>query len=312
MINFMKKTLVSLKNETSKAKAKAKATQPQITPEKFESAIEHTSHLRHQNNEWTTEIHVTEVFGAFKPYSSGDYTTKADLTLDTINKIPECFERLLNNLGNKSPDIKKTSEIVLSSEQGTLAENLKRELDRHGSDKANSHDYHLVYSQIIGTPEKVENIFEIGLGTNNEDVVSNMGAQGRPGASLRALKAYCKNASIYGADIDTRILFEEERIKTFYIDQKSPASFEKILPLIPSQKFDLVIDDGLHSPDANINSLIFGLQLIKELGWVVVEDINPTALNIWKCVGAALHSTHNCCIYQASGGLLFAAQKKPT
>ena len=55
------------------------------------------------------------------------------------------------------------------------------------------------------------NIFEVGLGTNNVDVPSNMGKDGKPGASLRAWRDYFPNA-----DIDTRILFKEDKIQTFY------------------------------------------------------------------------------------------------
>ena len=60
----------------------------------------------------------------------------------------------------------------------------------------------------------VTNIFEIGLGSINTKIVSNMGKFGKPGASLRAFRDFCPNAIIYGADIDQSILFKEERIKT--------------------------------------------------------------------------------------------------
>ena len=70
------------------------------------------------------------------------------------------------------------------------------------------------------------NILEIGLGTNNVDVVSNMGRDGIPGASLRAFRDYLINSKIYGADIDKSILFSEERIETYFVDQTNDTSFE--------------------------------------------------------------------------------------
>jgi hypothetical protein len=121
-------------------------------------------------------------------------------------------------------------EGFLSFEVGHENEEaLKALFDHHGSDKANSHNYHILYSSILGDGEKIENIFEIGLGTNNSDVVSNMGSGGKPGASLRAFRDYCPNANIYGADIDSRILFSEERIRTFYLDQTRLDSFQNLL-----------------------------------------------------------------------------------
>ena len=40
-----------------------------------------------------------------------------------------------------------------------------------------------------------------------------MGIKGKPGASVRAFRDYFDKAIIYGADIDSKILFFEKRIK---------------------------------------------------------------------------------------------------
>jgi hypothetical protein len=71
-------------------------------------------------------------------------------------------------------------------------------------------------------------LLEIGLGTNNTDVVSNMGSEGVPDASLRAFRDYLPNARIYGAGIDKRILFEESRIKTYFADQTDLAAAARL------------------------------------------------------------------------------------
>jgi len=127
----------------------------------------------------------------------------------------------------------------------------------HGSDKATIHDYYLIYASIINDIQNPNiKIFEIGLGTNNTDVVSTMGTNGKPGASLRAFRDYIDDSYIYGADFDHRILFEEKRIKTFFVDQTNPKTFSDLSKKI-NLEFDLMIDDGLHSPNANLNSLAF-------------------------------------------------------
>ena len=94
--------------------------------------------------------------------------------------------------------------------------------NKYGSDKANYHNYHYLYAWILKNPSEIKSLFEIGLGTKNSNVVSNMGKNGKPGASLKAFKEFLPNASIIGADVDSKILLEEERIKTFFVDQTNP------------------------------------------------------------------------------------------
>jgi hypothetical protein len=135
-----------------------------------------------------------------------------------------------------------------------------------------------------------------------------MGSNGRPGASLRAFRDYCPNAFIYGADIDKRILFEDERIKTFFIDQTKRSTFEDLLTKLPDN-FDLMIDDGLHSPDANIASLEFGLKLVKVGGWVVIEDIASSAISFWHVVSNLLQDNYESHIISADGAIIFAVKR---
>jgi hypothetical protein len=73
--------------------------------------------------------------------------------------------------------------------------------------------------------------------------------------------------------------------------------------------FDLVIDDGLHSPNANIATLDFGLQIIKKNGWVIVEDINVESLSIWKVVYYLISKNFKPFIIQTKSAYLFAAKR---
>ena len=146
---------------------------------------------------------------------------------------------------------------------------------KHGSDKASAHDYYRVYGSILGR-RRLEplNILEIGLGTNNIDIPSNMGPSGRPGASLRAFRDWAPNAQIYGADVDRRILFSEDRIQTEWVDQTDPDSLAALRAKFANRTFDLIIDDGLHLPHANMNTITYLLPLMSERGTFVVEDIS--------------------------------------
>jgi hypothetical protein len=144
--------------------------------------------------------------------------------------------------------------------------------EKNGSDKKINHLCALYYE--ICLQYNIHNLLEIGLGTNNIRIRSNMGLNGKPGASLKAFDQYLKHSKIFGADIDKEILFQTEKIKTFYVDQLDILSIINLKEKIP--KLDLIIDDGLHQPDANLNVILELLDHLNENGIMVIEDIEDT------------------------------------
>lgn len=162
--------------------------------------------------------------------------------------------------------------------------------DKFGSDKGEltpgphpyphkSHTYADVIERIFGhCRHGVSRVFECGLGTNNVRLASNMGATGQPGASLRVWKSYFPNAEIYGADIDREILFEEERIKTFYCDQTNPVSVSALWEEIKVDDFDLIIDDGLHSYSAGKTLFEGSYSKLSKTGLYIIEDVKQEYL----------------------------------
>lgn len=262
----------------------------------------------------STRVQILQAFPAYAPNSSGGYRDRSDLTISTIQKIFPAIESLINTVATSSQDkpLSLDDPKTFAEDLGCCdaALHLGGIFDHYGSDKAKTHDYHFIYSSILGRPDAVRRILEIGLGSNNEDVVSSMGANGRPGASLRAFRDYCGNAHVFGADIDSRILFQEDRISTYQVDQVSVASLNRLSQQLPKD-FDLIIDDGLHSPDANINTLAFAIPLIRKGGWIVIEDIAKEAIPIWQSIASILNPrdfrTH---LFNAYGGIVFAVQKQ--
>ena len=121
--------------------------------------------------------------------------------------------------------------------------------------------------------DNIKLIFECGLGTNNPNLASNMTDTGMPGASLRVWRDYFKNAKIYGGDIDKEILFEEDRIKTFYVDQLNTNSIINMWKNINLDNFDIIIEDGLHTPEANLNFFFNSFDRLKKNGIYVIEDV---------------------------------------
>lgn len=152
----------------------------------------------------------------------------------------------------------------------------------YGSDKGNHHNYSTFYDYIFSSiRDKKLNIFEVGLGTNNINIPSNMGLNGKPGASLRGWKEYFKNSMIYGADVDKGCLFEEDRIKTYYTDQTNKEVIAECWgqPELSGIKFDILIDDGLHEYNANRNFFENSVNKLKKGGIYILEDISEEYLD---------------------------------
>ena len=159
--------------------------------------------------------------------------------------------------------------------------------EKYGSDKGfvnfdinkkyyhwHPHTYANYYHSIFNlSRENIKHVFECGLGTNNPNFKSNMTENGIPGASLRVWRDYFFNAKIYGGDIDKEILFEEERIKTFFLDQLNTNSIRSMWGNIEVEEFDIIIDDGLHEPEANYNFFINSFHKLKKNGIFVIEDV---------------------------------------
>lgn len=239
------------------------------------------------------------------PYSAGSPEQFASLALRGAGRIFPLLVDFLKLLGRS---VLSPIPIEAACREDEAAHRLKALFDAHGSDKASGHNYHLLYGAILRPPEAVTAVLEVGLGTNHTDVVSHMGEGGRPGASLRAFRDYCPNAALFGADIDRRILFEEERIRTFFVDQTEPDTFAALAAEVPDG-FDLVIDDGLHAPAANLATLSFGLRKVRPGGFVVVEDIPDAALPFWQVLAALLPPHLRASLLRARGGCLFVVQR---
>src|SRR5579871_4468939 len=145
----------------------------------------------------------------------------------------------------------------LSSQEYLKKTKLCDIMTNYGSDKGGKHHnyttlYYKLFQPLVGTKL---NIFELGLGTNNTDIESNMGVNGKPGASLYGWREFFgNNANVYGADIDRRILFTDKQIKTYYCDQTDTNSINQMFGEIDKEEkkekdklmFDIIIEDGLH------------------------------------------------------------------
>ena len=142
---------------------------------------------------------------------------------------------------------------------------LKELIGKYRSDK-NTSNYTPIYEkEFEPIKETSTSVLEIALGTIIPGVHSSMHhwktsrvIDGEafndymPGASLRAWKEYFTNAQIYGGDVQEDTQFEEERIKTFLFNSTNLEECDKYLEDL---KFDIIIDDGSHNPQDQINTM---------------------------------------------------------
>ena len=157
-----------------------------------------------------------------------------------------------------------------------------RAMAKWGSDKA-SHHYTPLYSALFRERrDQPLRVFELGLGSNNLSVLSNMGVFGAPGASLRGWRQFFPRALVYGADVDRGILFEEDRIKTFYCDQLDRSSIHELWSRPDLRDgMDVIIEDGLHTFEANLSFLEESLEHLRPNGVYITEDISWDSLEGW-------------------------------
>ena len=157
-------------------------------------------------------------------------------------------------------------------------------MGRYGSDKGSIniesswHNYTTFYYSIFkNLREKQLRIFELGLGTNNVNIPSNMGIRGKPGASLFGWSEFFHNSDIFGADIDSNILFNTDKIKTFYCDQTNPKIIKNMWsePALQDD-FDIIIEDGLHTFNANVCFFENSIHKLKSNGYFIIEDIHKS------------------------------------
>jgi hypothetical protein len=145
------------------------------------------------------------------------------------------------------------------------------------------HNYTTFYYSIFNelTNKKLR-IFELGLGTNNVNLPSNMGIDGIPGASLYGWEEFFPNSFIFGADIDTNILFDTDKIKTFYCDQTNPESIKNMWnkPQL-TENFDIIIEDGLHKFHANVCFFDNSIHKLNPNGYYIIEDIDNNEIPLF-------------------------------
>jgi len=203
------------------------------------------------------------------------------------------LKRIYNKLQERSL-IKHRSDLFNYGFNGEYIKNNNSALnvlcDKYGSDKGEvssdgnpydwaSHNYADIYELMFRLRRNdVELVLECGIGTNNPNLISTMGLDGKPGASMRLWRDFFPKAQIIGIDIDSDMLFEEDRISTYYCDQTCSDSIENFCELasLSPSSIDIIIDDGLH--EFHAGKMLFEAmnKYLAFDGVYVIEDVIPS------------------------------------
>jgi len=127
---------------------------------------------------------LSNVQVAFKDLKK-DY--QINVLFNTLEKIDLISDKNLIKKKNFINE-KKIEELQKKYLNNEKCEKLKNLFNHYGSDKTRSSLVYIYFE--IFSNFKINSLLEIGLGTNNIKVRSNMGLNGKPGASVRAFRDY--------------------------------------------------------------------------------------------------------------------------
>jgi len=134
-------------------------------------------------------------------------------------------------------------------------------------DKGPKHGYHKVYEDYFAPLKDQEiNILEIGV---------------HQGASFDAWHEYFSKANLYGIDLFVREkmrsvpAFKKDRVHFMKGDSTNPVIGPMLYDNWGKIKFDIIIDDGMHTPKANMQTYNNFLPFLKPGGQFFIEDIWP-------------------------------------
>jgi SAM-dependent methyltransferase len=144
---------------------------------------------------------------------------------------------------------------------------LQKLFDKYQCDKSSKHSYHTVYEREF---ESIQNdpihFLEIGV---------------FKGQSLQAWLDYFPNATFYGIDIFTRVdpkdiaVLQNKRVKWVRADSTKTNIRDLIETVWSGVEFDVILDDGLHTPRANGQTFNNMYRFLKPGGKYYIEDVWP-------------------------------------
>lgn len=153
-------------------------------------------------------------------------------------------------------------------------------MDKNGSNK--NHRQHVIYCPFydaLFSDMSVTGVLEFGIGSQNQTMPYNMAGQScSVGGSIRGWAELFPQARIFGADLDKSVLFNENRIQSYYVHALEPDTITEMWKNLhndfPNTQINIIVDDAYHAANGNLNLLNGSINHLAENGWYSIEDIN--------------------------------------
>lgn len=150
--------------------------------------------------------------------------------------------------------------------------------NKYGSDK-DLNGYSALYHTLFFKQRNDKlNMLEIGIGTMIPGMPSSMVGYSqpnyKPGGSLRAWRDYFINGRIIGVDIQPDTQFTDDRIETYLCNSTNAGHVKQLMDNL-NIEFDIIIDDGCHVGESQVNTLRNMYPYLKQGGIYIIEDIYP-------------------------------------
>jgi len=265
--------------------------------------------LRGRRGRKITKPFLLANFPVFCP-DSANYWVQPEMTYRGANAFPAQAAAILEREGLLGQPRVLSAAAFGGATDGARFQALLRTYNSSKTDVGYEAVYAAIFDHFVALSEP--RILEIGIGTTTKGLVSMIDATCVPGGSLRAMRDYLPKALIFGADIDENILFSEDRIRTAFVDQTDPNVLASLPQRLGAGTFDFIIDDGLHSPEANLNTLLFALGVVRPGGWILIEDIPRRARPVWRLLAPLLSTgSLETWLIETKIGLMFVARRLP-
>jgi len=206
---------------------------------------------------------------------------KKILKATSTHFLSQKFWRFLRNILNRDVwtylyisfqklRIQKTLKLVLS-EDLSLKKNLNyKKSIKKVKNKSKEYSFYLTKFNSSKPQGKYREFLDKIMKKINPNTVLEFGIS--EGAGLFSMDEYFKNSYFWGCVIDKNTFIKKKNFTCGYCDQLNIISIKKILKKF-NTKFDLIIDDGWHHPQSQINSIVCSLPYLNKGGIYITEDI---------------------------------------
>ena len=186
----------------------------------------------------------------------GRYLWKNLYTFSQKLKLP----KMIKKLENSNLSLKNNLNYPQFTENKSFRKNSKFSdlISKYNTSKPEGEYRNFLDNLFFKIRPKTKTILEIGVSE---------------GGGLLAMRDFFEQSLLWGVDIDRDTFINSERIKECeWVDQLKLKTMIKNAEYF-STKFDLIVDDGWHHPESQINSLIAYLPYLNKGGTYILEDI---------------------------------------